>query len=102
MKQRTNIIVTIFFSVYLATVLLTDISLSGFWTDVIFSILLSIFALILVFKSKMHKLWLTFTLRTTNILCSLVVFALLGLNIMNPFARDVLKLRSFYYQSVDG
>jgi hypothetical protein len=102
MKQRTNIIATIFFSVYLATVLLTDISLTGFWTDVIFSILLSLFALGLVFRSKMNKLWLTIILRTTNILCSLVVFGLLVLNIINPFAWDVLKLRSFYYQSVDA
>jgi hypothetical protein len=102
MKLRTQIILTIFFPLYLATVLLTDISLTGFWTDVIFSILLSIFALRLVFKNKTSKLWLTITLKTTNTLCSLVVFVLLGLNLTNPFAWDTFKLRSFYYQSVDG
>jgi len=102
MKQRTQIIFTIFFAVYLATVLLTDISLTGFWTDVIFSICLSVFALRLVFKSNTDKIWLTISLKATNILCSLIVLGLLGLNLINPFAWDTFKLRSFYYQSVDG
>ena len=101
MKQRTQIIFTIFFAVYLATVLLTDISLTGFWSDVIFSICLSVFALRLVFKDKTDKLWMTITLKTSNILCSIIVFGLLGINLINPFAWDTFKLRSFYYQSVD-
>lgn len=33
---------------------------------------------------------------------SLIIFGLLGLNFTNPFALDTFKLRSFYYQSVDG
>ncbi len=102
MKQWTQIIFTIFFAAYLATVLLTDISLTGFWTDIIFLILLSIFALRIVFRSKTNKLWLTVTLKTTKIVCSLIVFGLLGLNLINPFTWDTFKLRSFYYQSVDG
>lgn len=102
MKQRTQLIFTIFFAAYLATVLLTDISLTGFWTDVVFSICLSVFALRLVFKNKTDSFWLTMTLKTTNILCSIIVFGLLGLNLINPFAWDTFKLRSFYYQSVDG
>jgi hypothetical protein len=102
MKLRTQIILTIFFPFYLVTVLLTDISFTGFWTDVIFSILLSIFSLQLVFKNKANKRWLTITLRTTNIMCSLVVFGILILNLINPFAWDTFKLRSFYCQSVEG
>lgn len=102
MKQQTQIIFTIFFAVYLAVVLLTRISLTGFWTDIIFSVLLSIVALRLVFKSKANKLWLTIALKTTNLLCSLIVFGLLGHNIINSFVLDTLKLRSFYYQSVNG
>jgi hypothetical protein len=102
MRQRAQIIFTVFFALYLATVLLTDFSLIGFWTDVIFSILLSILTLRLVFKSKTNKPWLTVTLRITNILCSLIVSVLLGLNLMNPFAWDTFNMRSFYYQSVYG
>jgi len=86
----------------LLTVLFTDFSLTGFWTDVIFSILLSVFALILVFKNKTYSRWLTWTLRGSNIICSLIVFGLILLNLINPFALDTLKLRSFYFQQVDG
>lgn len=102
MKRRTHIVFTVFFAAYLATVLLTGISLTGFWTDVIFSICLSVFALRLVFRSKTDRVWLRIILKTTNILCSLIVFGLLGLNLIDPFAWDTLKLHSFYFQSVDG
>lgn len=102
MKQRTQITFTVFFAVYLATVLLSDISLTGFWTDVIFSICLSILALRLVFKCKTGKLWLTIALKTSNVLCLIFVFGLLGINLANPFTWDTFKLRSFYYESVDG
>jgi hypothetical protein len=102
MKIKKQIIATTFFITYLLTILFTNISLTGFWTDVIFSILLSISSLRLVFKKRTNELWLTWTLRATNIICSLIVFGLIGLNLMNPFAADTLKLRSFYFQSVDG
>lgn len=97
-----KIVLTIFFPLYLATVLLTNISLTGYWTDVIFSLLFSIIAVRLVFKIKTNKVWLTIVLKTTNLLCSLLVFGLFGTTFINPIAWDIFKLRSFYYQSVDG
>lgn len=102
MKYKLQIITTTFFALYLATVLLTDFSLTVFWTDIIFSILLSVFTLGLVFKNKTDKPWLTLTLRTTTAICSIVVFGLLGLNLINPFTYDTFKLRTFYFQTVEG
>lgn len=102
MKQKIQIILTIFFPLYLATVLFSDISLVGFWTDVIFSVLLSIVTLWFVSKNKTDNRWLRITTKIVGVLCSLIVFGLLGLNLINPFAWDTLKLRSFYFQSVDG
>lgn len=102
MRTKTQIITITFFIAYLLIVLFTDFSLTGFWTDVVFSILLSLFTLRLVFKNKTHHQWLTWTLRGSSIICSLVVFGLIGLNLVNPFALDTLKLRSFYFQKVDG
>jgi hypothetical protein len=102
MNISKQIITTIFFIVYLLVVLLTDFSLTGFWTDVIFSILLSIFALSIVFRKRAPSPTLTWTLRVCNIICSAIVFGLLALNAASPFAFDTLKLRSFYFQSVDG
>lgn len=49
MKQWKQIVLAIFFAAYLAIVLLTDISLTGFWTDVIFTILLAVLSLKFVF-----------------------------------------------------
>lgn len=61
-----------------------------------------IFALRQVSKSRTDRIGLTLILKTINILCSLIVFGLLGLNLINPFAWDTFKLRCFYFQSVDG
>lgn len=94
MKQRFRFILSLFFPVYLATVLLTHISLTGYWTDVILSVILSISVLVTSSSNS-------FT-RTTDILCALLVFILFGLHVFNPFAWDTWKLRSFYYQPVDG
>ena len=102
MKTKRQILTTAFLIIYLLVVLVTDFSLTGFWTDVIFSILLSFFALRLVFKNKTNNQWLTWTLRGGNVICSLIVFGLTILNLINPFSVDTLKLRSFYFQSVDG
>lgn len=102
MKNNTQEIVAISFAIYLLTVLLTDISLTGFWTDVVFSIPLASFAGLLAFTYKTGNIWETIILRAVSMLCALVVFGLLALHLVDPFARDTLKLRSFYFQSVDG
>ncbi len=102
MKPRTQIILTLFFPVYLAIVLFTNISLTGFWTDIIFSILFSIYLLRLVFKNKTNTPWLTITLRISNTIFAIIIFGLLAINLINPFIRDVFKMRSFYFQRVEG
>lgn len=102
MKLKLQIIATTFFPIYLATVLLTDFSFTGYWTDIIFSVVFSIFALRLSFKIKLGQLWQTWLLRVANLVATFVVFGLLGLNLVNPFTWDVLKMRSFYFQQVDG
>lgn len=102
MKTKSQMIFTLFFASYLLIVLLTDFSIIGFWPDVIFSILLSIFGFRLIFKKNADNLWLTISIKTTNIICTLIVFGLLGLNVTSLFALDTLKLRSFYFQKVNG
>jgi hypothetical protein len=102
LKIKAQIAATIIFPIYLATVLLTDFSFTGYWTDVIFSVVFSVFSLRLSFKNKLLQFWPTWTLRIANSVATLVVFGLLGLNLTNPFIWDVLKLRSFYFQQVDG
>ncbi len=102
MITKRQIVITSFFIGHLLIVLFTNISLIGFWTDLIFSMLLSFFALRLVLKNNTSNRPLTLTLRGSTIICSLLVFGLLVINLLNPFSVDTLKLRSFYLQSVDG
>ncbi len=102
MTIKKQTILTIFITVYLLTVFLTDISLVGYWTDIIFSIILVSFGLLTVFRSKSKKTWLILTIKTLTIASSIVVFGLLGLNLINPIAWDTFKMRSFYYENVDG
>ena len=101
MGIRFQIILTIFLTLYLATVLFTDISLTGFWTDIIFSISLCAFALVVVFKKRTAVPWLTMTLRALTIVCSIMVFGFFASRLSNPFIADTFKLRSFYFQKVD-
>ena len=102
MTTRRQIILTLFTTVYLATVLLTDISLTGYWTDIIFSILLVSIGILTVFKLKSQKTWLNTSLKTLTIICSVVVYGLVGLNLINPFAWDTFKMKSFYFENVGG
>ena len=102
MTTKAQTILTISTTVYLLTVLFTDLSLTGYWTDIIFSILLVSTSLFIVFKRKTERPWLTSTLRTLTVMSSIVVFGSLGLNLINPFAWDTFKMQSFIYQNVDG
>lgn len=102
MMTKRQLIITVFTAVYLLIVLFTDISLTGYWTDIIFSLVLVTATLLIVFKRKTEKLWLTLTLRTLTVLSSVVVFGLLGLNLITIGGFDTFKMRSFYFQNVEG
>lgn len=102
MTTKRQTIVTIGTAVYLLIVLFTDFSLTGFWTDVVFSIALVTITLKIVFKRKTEKPWKTILLRTIAIICSIVVYGLLILMLNIPFSEDTFKMKSFYYQKVDG
>lgn len=102
MNQRTAIALSTAFPLYLLIITQTDFSLTGFWTDLIFFIALSILALLLVFKYKSTKTGLTISLRITNMACVLAAAGILMMRLNNPFIADTFKMRSFYFQTVDG
>ena len=102
MHSRSQIILIIFFTAYLSVILFTEFSLIGFWTDIIFSIVLSLFALWAIFRNMTAKRWLTITLRAMAIILSAVVFGLIAWSLTNIKTWDAFKMRSFYYQKVDG
>lgn len=102
MRKSIQIGLSIFFPVYLAVVLFTDVSLAGFWTDVIFSVLLAVFLVWFNFKNITDRAWLNFSLKSASLICAFVVTAVFMDNLLNPFSWDKLKLRSFYFQKVEG
>lgn len=102
MTTRRQIILTLFTTAYLASVILTDISFTGYWTDIIFSILLVSIGLLTVFKHTSRKTWLNTSLKTLTIIYSVMVFGLGGLNLINPFTWNTFKMKSFYLEEIDG
>lgn len=102
MKATLSTIFSLFFVAYLAIVVFTSISLSGFWSDVLFSVVLSCLAILYIGNKGVRPVWLNYTTKAMNGVCVFLVIVFLGINILNPFAWDTLKLRSFYYQSVNG
>lgn len=102
MRTRLTIITVTILTLYLVIILSTNVSLAGFWTDIIFSISINVFALILVFINRTPIVWLTITLRTLTIASSIMVFGFLASRLKEPFIADTFKLRSFYFQSVSG
>lgn len=101
MTKRLPIILCSTMLVYGLTVLLTDFSLTGFWTDILFSISLFIFSVVITFRHKTEKRWLTITLRTISICFFFVVYSFLT-PFMTMFFLDTFKLRSFCFIKVDG
>lgn len=90
----------ILLSIYLFIVLKTDYSLVGFWTDVVVSMLLSIICWRLLFIKDEEVKWMSITSNVLIKINSIVIAGLMLLIILNPFSLDTLKLRSFYFQSV--
>jgi hypothetical protein len=102
MSTRNQCILLAFFTAYLLMLWLTNLSLVGFWTDIIAAILLSIISLIVTFRKKSASRSSTIALRLTASALSAVVFGLIFLAFTNIFILDTFKMRSFYYLKVDG
>jgi hypothetical protein len=102
LRTGTIVMIILFLLFYLVIILLTNYSLTGFWTDVVFSMLLSSFVLLLVLKKMMKAPWRIVLLRTLIIIGFFAVFNLIALSLTNPFSFDLIKLRSFYFQKVEG
>jgi hypothetical protein len=54
------------------------------------------------FAIYLSTVLLTITLRTGTVILSTIVFGLVAFSFTNIFILDTFKMRSFYYQKVDG
>jgi len=93
MKRRLPLILTIIMTTYFIVVMLTPFSLTGFWTDNVFALGLVIFSLFWTFKRNTEKTATKIALRFTTILASVLVFGIIGFNLINPFAWTVLETK---------
>ncbi|NBB22397.1 hypothetical protein GVN20_23795 [Runella sp. CRIBMP] len=101
MKSKTVIIPSLFL-IYLIFITISDFSFVGYWTDIIFSVVLAIYSYRLTFKPGQTNRVLKVYSKSVAIICLTLVFGFLGLNIINPFSIDKLKMRSFMFQTVEG
>lgn len=99
---RTGFIISIslILLLYLAIILFTDYSLTGFWTDLIFFTLLFTFASLLIIIRTAKGSWRYVITRMLIIISFLTAFNWVALNLTNPFIFDLFNLRSFYLQKV--
>lgn len=87
---------------YLVTIGFTNTSLTGYWTDVIASVLLVSTAWMLVIKQKGEKSWQGQVAKTLTVLSSVVLIGVGGSVLVNPFAWDRFSTTSFHYLRVES
>jgi len=76
--------------------------LTGYWSDIIFTVGLFIVALIIAFKCKTQNKWLTISVSTIIISLSIFAIAYFG-RFLNSFTlSEISKLKSFNRQEVDN
>ena len=102
MTTRNQLLIVTFFAIYLSIFFFTEYSLVGFWTDIIFSIILSLFALRIVLNKSSINSKLTLLLKIFTIFLSLIALGITFLSLSGFTPVNMLKLRSFYFQKVDG
>lgn len=101
MKSKSVIIPSLFL-IYLVLITFSDYSLVGYWTDIIFSVVLAFYSYKLSFKTELEIRLIKVYSKTVTLLCLTSVLLFFGLTILNPFSSDKLKMRSFLFQRVEG
>lgn len=97
MKANFQVILAIALILYLPIVVMTNFSLTGYWTDVIFTAIMSVILLLSLFKQK-TKLYIKIPI----FISLFMVLGLIILILQNPFSIDKTKTRSFSFQLVNG
>ena len=98
---RKQILTTLIFLSYLAILSMTDISLTGYWTDAIVASGLSIFTFRLVFKYVISNRPLTIILRTIVVLLTMGLF-LSFIFVFISYPLIPANPKGYYFQSVKG
>ncbi len=102
MRTPVVILIALTLPVYIVALVKFQISLYGYWTDVIFSIIASVISYKIVFNNKIKAIWLNRTLKMVSGITIALVTIFLFLTLVNPFAWDKFKMRAFYNKEVNN
>lgn len=102
MRKIIPYVLSILMIVYLPIVLMTSYSLTGFWTDPIFAIALSVVAYLKAYRKNTWKRWQTYMVRAIVVVYTGALFLLGGLFFPDMIFSDTFKMRSFMFLSVNG
>lgn len=97
--KKTTLTIILF---YLIVSGITDFSLTGFWTDILVSIRLAFYAFRQVSKHKTSKDTCLKAIRVITTVYSIILGVFLTSSLVFMHGWDFSKLRSFYFQKVDG
>lgn len=86
-------------AIYFPVVMLSPFSLTGFWTDNLFSLGIVIISLLWSFKRKIEKKTIRIALRVTTIISSIFVFGIIGLHVIDPFSWTVMRTKMARWSS---
>lgn len=100
MKTRTQLYFLLFTTIYLFSVAFTGISLTGIYTDVVFSVVLVLSNLMVAFGRKTENTWLTRILRSLSVFYAVAVFGLWVLVSINPLITFG-DTTCYYYQNIE-
>ena len=73
--------------------MLTPFSLTGFWTDIIFALILVVFSLYWLFKHKIENKVVRLLFNITTIISSFLVLVLIVIYAINPYSWTVLQTK---------
>ncbi len=99
MKKNKSIPTVLLFLVtivYFGTIFFTDFSLTGYWTDLIFSMLLLMILFVGVYKNKVSNSVIK------GMVGAVIIFYVFLIGVLFYFDKDIFKTRSFYLHKVEG
>ncbi|MBC7450740.1 MAG: hypothetical protein H7259_04560 [Cytophagales bacterium] len=102
MRIPAVILAALILPIYIGAVVIFQISLYGYWTDVIFSVVISLASYKIVFNNRLESIWLNRTLKIVTAISVTVVALFLFLAHVNPLGWDTFKMRGFYNKEVNN
>lgn len=101
-KKSTSLVLIFFTSLYFLLFLFSEITLTGFWTDVIVAVLLVTMNWLNVFKQGKSSKKIIFNLSIIISISATTICLGIAAKFLNPWNWGSIKTRSFCFQQIKG